>query len=351
MEGAVPEEVRGIDSARVSAWLAANLDGARAPFAFELIAAGGSNLTYRVTDANGRSVALRRPPVAARIATAHDMAREWKILAALSRPASPVPVPAALAFCGDEGVNCAPFYVMSFVEGLILRDAAQAAALGAAQKERATEALIETQAALHTLDVDALGLGDLARQRASYVERQLARWRKQAEASTTRAVPHMAEVHARLARAIPPEIARPGLAHGDYRFDNVVMDGAQRVIAVLDWELCTIGDPIADFCWSLMYWAAPGEANPWLQNPPTQAPGFCSRAEVAARYAKRTGFDLSRLPYYEAFSWWKMACLIEGVAARARAGASGGMKSGPHEQIQERADTYFARAEELSRHL
>jgi aminoglycoside phosphotransferase (APT) family kinase protein len=345
------EEVRGIDVARVSAWLAANLAGARAPFTFELIAAGGSNLTYRVTDAKGRSVALRRPPVAARIATAHDMGREWKIIAALAKPGSPVPVPAALAYCDDQAVSGAPFYVMSFVDGLILRDSARAAALTAEQKERATDSLIETQAALHRLDVDAVGLGDLAKRRTGYVERQLARWRKQAEASTTRAIPHLAEVHARLARAIPSEVARPALAHGDYRFDNVVLDAQQRVIAVLDWELCTIGDPIADFCWSLMYWAAPGEQNTWLQSPPTQAPGFCSRADVVARYARRTGFDVSRLPYYEAFSWWKMACLVEGVAARIKAGASGGMKSGPPEQVQERADAYFARAEELSRRL
>jgi aminoglycoside phosphotransferase (APT) family kinase protein len=347
----VGEEVRGIDAARVSAWLAANLPGARAPFRFELIAAGGSNLTYRVRDAAGQRVALRRPPVAARIATAHDMAREWKILAALSQPASPVPVPAARAFCGDEGVNGAPFYVMGFADGLILRDAAQAAQLTPEQKERATDALIETQAALHTLDVDAVGLGDLARQRSGYVERQLARWRKQAEASTARPLPLLAEVHARLARAVPREQVRPALAHGDYRFDNVVLDAAQRVIAVLDWELCTIGDPIADFCWSLMYWAAPGEADTWLQSPPTQAPGFCTRVEVARRYAQRTGFDLSALPYYEAFSWWKMACLVEGVAARIKAGASGGMKAGPHAEVERRADAYFARAEALSRAL
>jgi aminoglycoside phosphotransferase (APT) family kinase protein len=347
----VADDVRGIDAGRVSAWLAANLPGARPPFRFELIAAGGSNLTYRVTDAAGACVALRRPPVAARIATAHDMAREWKIMAALASPASRVPVPAMLAFCGDDAVNGAPFYAMRFVEGLILRDSAQAAALEPEQKERATASLIETQAALHTLDVDAVGLGDLARQRGGYVARQLARWRKQAEASTMRAIPNLALVHERLSRAIPAEVARPALAHGDYRFDNVVMDGEQRIVAVLDWELCTIGDPIADFCWSLMYWAAPGESDTWLQNPPTQAPGFCTRAEVARRYAERTGFDLAQLPYYEAFSWWKMACLVEGVAARIKAGASGGMRSGPYQQVEQRADTYFAKAEELSRHL
>jgi aminoglycoside phosphotransferase (APT) family kinase protein len=343
------EDLRGIDAARVSAWLAANLPGAAPPFRFALIAAGGSNLTYRVTDSAGRDVALRRPPVAARIATAHDMAREWRILAALSRPGSPVPVPDALAFCDDDAVTGAPFYVMSFANGLILRSRAQAERLTAGEKERATASLIETQAALHTLDIDVLGLGDLARQRSGYVARQLARWRKQAEASAARAVPHLAEVHERLARAVPREVAPPALAHGDYRFDNVVLGEAQRVIAVLDWELCTIGDPIADFCWSLTFWAAPGEADTWLQDPPTQAPGFCTRAELAVRYAKRTGFDLSALPYYEAFSWWKMACLIEGVAARVRAGAGGGMRVDPAEQIHARADAYFAHADALSR--
>ena len=343
------DEIRGIDRERVSAWLAEHLPGARAPFSFELIAAGGSNLTYRVRDASGRSFALRRPPVAARIATAHDMAREWKIMAALAH--SRVPVPETLAFCADEALNGAPFYLMGFVEGTILRTAAQAAQWDAAAKQRATESLIAVQAALHTLDVDAVGLGDLARQRTGYVERQLARWRKQAEASTTRSVPHLAEVHARLARGIPPERARPALAHGDYRFDNVVMDAQQRVIAVLDWELCTIGDPIADFCWSLMYWAAPGETDTWLQDPPTQAPGFCTRADVCERYARATGFDLSQLAYYEAFSWWKMACLIEGVAARVKAGATGGMRAGSHESVLARADAYFARAEEVSRNI
>ena len=345
------EAIRGIDARGVAAWLAANLPGARAPFTFELIAAGGSNLTYRVVDASGRAVALRRPPVAARIATAHDMAREWKILRALSRPESSVPVPAALAFCADDSVNGAQFYVMDFVEGTILRDSAQAAALGAQQKERATRSLVEVQAALHTLDVDGFGLGDLAKQRTGYVERQLARWRKQAEASTARALPLLGEVHARLARAVPREVARPALAHGDYRFDNVVMDAQQRIVAVLDWELCTIGDPVADFCWSLMYWAAPGERDTWLQDPPTRAPGFCGRAELAQRYAARTGFDLSQLGYYEAFSCWKMACLVEGVAARLRAGASGGMRAGSPEDVERRADAYFEQAHERSRNL
>jgi aminoglycoside phosphotransferase (APT) family kinase protein len=344
----VQDPIRGLDAPRVSAWLARHLVDASPPFAFELIAAGGSNLTYRVRDAAGRSVALRRPPVAARIATAHDMRREWRILEALARAGSTVAVPPALALCEDEAVTGAPFYVMGFVEGLILRTSEQARGLDAAEKERATESLIATQAALHTLDVDAAGLGALARQRAGYVERQLARWRAQVEAARTRALPLMAEVHDRLARRLPPELARPGLAHGDYRFDNVVLDGRQRIAAVLDWELCTLGDPIADFCWSLMYWAEPGDAPTWLDAPPTLAPGFVSRREVCERYAKATGFDLSHLATYQAFSWWKMACLIEGVAARVRQGASGGMRAGPVEPILARVDRYFERAAELA---
>ncbi len=342
------EAVRGLYAARVSAWLARHLADSTPPFEFALIAAGGSNLTYRVRDAAGRVVALRRPPEAARIATAHDMRREWRILEALGRAGGRVPVPAALALCEDEGVNGAPFYVMGFAEGLILRTREQAQRLDASEKERATAALIATQAALHTLDVDAIGLGDLARQRSGYLERQLARWRKQVEAAQTRALPRMAQVHDRLLRHLPPELARPGLAHGDYRFDNVVLDAERRVAAVLDWELCTLGDPIADFCWSLMYWAEPGDAPTWLDSPPTLAPGFATRREVCERYAKATGFDLAQLPTYQAFSWWKMACLVEGVAARVRQGASGGMRAGPHEPIQARADRFFERAAELA---
>ncbi len=236
-------ELRGIDAPRVG------LPGAVPPFDYSLIAAGGSNLTYRVTDAAGRRVALRRPPAGARIATAHDMQREWRILEALSRNAPAVPVPAPLAWCGDESVTGAPFYAMAFALGEILRGAGDTAAWQPHDFGVATESRVDTQVALHALDVDAVGLGDLARERTGYVARQLRRWKKQAEASKTRELPLLHELQGRLLRALPPERGKPALVHGDYRFDNTMLGADRRVIAVFDWELATIGDPVADFCW------------------------------------------------------------------------------------------------------
>ena len=329
----------GLDEARVGSWLAEHVDGATAPFAFRLIAAGGSNLTFEVTDAAGRRWALRRPPVAAVLATAHDMSREWRIISALDA-GSDVPVPAAVAFCSDPDVTGAPFSVMGFVDGLILRDQQSAAHLTAARCEVATDSLVDTQVMLHALDVDRIGLGDLGR-RAGYVERQLNRWRTQYERSKSRELPLVDELHDRLLACVPRE-QRPGaIAHGDYRFDNTMLGDDCRIAAVFDWELCTLGEAVADFCWSLMYWADPGDEVGFLQSPPTALPTFPRRAEVAARYAARSGLDLSDLPYYQAFSWWKMACIVEGAYARRRAGARGGARDSSD------ADAIARRVEEL----
>ena len=343
------EVPRGIEPEPVTEWLAAAIPAATAPFRFELVTAGGSCLTYRVVDGAGRPRVLRRPPLGARVGNAHDVGREWRILAALGGAAScGVPVPEPMAFCDDESVLGAPFYVMGFAEGTILRSPAEAEGWGAADFERATYALIDTQIALHAVDVDAVGLGDLARMRSDYVERQLARWRRQVEAAETREVPLLFELHERLSRHVPKE-AEPGrLAHGDYRFDNVVLGPGRRVSAVLDWELCTLGEPVADFCWSLLYWADPGDPITALQDPPTLAPGFVRRDEVAERYAKRSGRSLEAFDYTMAFSWWKQACIVEGVLARARRGASGGGAIASLDAIAERVDAYLEIANGLA---
>jgi aminoglycoside phosphotransferase (APT) family kinase protein len=330
------EAPRGIDPGPLERWLAAHVAGARAPFTYELITAGGSNLTYRVRDAAEHVWALRRPPTAARLPTAHDMSREWKILSGLAAHAA-VPVPAPVAFCADSGVLGAPFYVMGFAEGLILRTVESARHMTPADCEAATNSLIDVQVAFHTLDPAAAGLADLGRS-GSYVERQLHRWRTQYERGGTRRLPLLEELHQRLAKAIPPETARPALAHGDYRFDNTVLDPAYRVIAVLDWELCTLGDPVADFAWSLQYWGDPGDPMYFIDAVPTLYPGFVRRAEVARRYAERTGFDLGALDYYRVFSWWKMACIVEGSYARQLAGAGGGMTTGRPERSARRVE-------------
>jgi aminoglycoside phosphotransferase (APT) family kinase protein len=317
--------LQGIDRERVGQWLAAALPQAAPPFAFRLIAAGGSNLTYRLEDARGSAFILRRPPVAGALATAHDMSREWRIMRALGTHAPDVPVPAMLAFCDDVAVTGAPFYVMEFVDGLILRDRASAAGMDAAACRTAMRSLVATQAAFHTLD-------------------PAARWRRQVEASKTRELPLLVELHERLGAAIPPETRRPGLAHGDYRFDNTVLAPDHRVRAVLDWELCTIGDPVADFFWSLMYWAEPGDEISFLPDPPTRLPQFPRRAEVVACYEEVTGQALPHAEFYTAFGWWKQACIVEGVYARLVKGASGGMKTAPPEQVARIVERYLARA-------
>ncbi len=324
----------------LDAWLTSHVPGATPPFEQSLIAAGGSNLTYRLGDSAGHVWALRRPPAAHGLPTAHDMGREWRIMSALAPTGFPVPAP--VAWC-DDG----PFYVMEFVEGVILRTSD--VRLTPAEAEAATDALIDTQVALHTLDVDAAGLGELGK-RDDYTGRQLRRWRTQVERADARPVPLMVELHDRLVASKPIERARPGLVHGDYRFDNTVLGPDMAIIAVLDWELCTLGDPVADFAWSLEYWAEPGESPTFLRDPPTFAPVFPGREEVIRRYRERSRFDLSDLPWYRVFSWWKQACIVEGVYARHLRGAvGGGGGSGDPSTVAAHADELFARAAELAK--
>ncbi len=336
-------ETPGIDHGAVTAWLAGQVPGCTPPVEFDLIAAGGSNLTFRIADTAGHTWALRRPPVTAVLATAHDMGREWRIIEALGSHTD-VPVPAAVARCEDPAVTGAPFYVMGFVDGLILRDETAGATLSPAECEVATDSLVDVQLAFHSVDLDAIGLGDLARNRTGYVERQLHRWMTQVERARVRELPLLDDLHARLARTVPAEQGAPGLAHGDYRFDNCVLGPDRRVAAVLDWELCTIGDPVADFCWSLMYWADPGDPASFLDSAPTLAPGFPRRAEVAARYEQRSGRSLDALPWFTAFSYWKMGCIVEGVYARRLQGARGGATERDVDSIAQRADAFLERA-------
>jgi aminoglycoside phosphotransferase (APT) family kinase protein len=303
----------GIDRPRVDSWLAAHVSGAEPPFAYEQIVGGGSNLTFRVADSEGHQWALRRPPMGPLLATAHDMGREVRIMSALAP--SPVAVPACVAYCPDPDVTGAPFYVMDFVDGLVIRNLESTRAMTRENADRATDSLIDTQIALHTLDLGAFGLADLARH-GDYVGRQLTRWRRQIEAGQTRDAPLFFDLHERLVARKPAETVPPGLAHGDYRFDNVVLDSEFTVAAVLDWELCTIGDPVADFAWSLEYWANANDPVSFLRDPPTASDIFVTRDEVVERYRSRCGFEVGDLSYYRVFSWWKQACIAEGALAR-----------------------------------
>jgi aminoglycoside phosphotransferase (APT) family kinase protein len=320
-------DIEGIDVAQVTAWLKANLAGVTPPLSFELIAGGRSNLTFLVTDATGGNYVVRRPPTSHVLPTAHDMGREYRIIAALG-PAG-LPVPGALAFCADESVNGRPFYVMDYVEGHILRDADTAAkVLDEAGRRRASESLADTLADIHRVDVDAVGLGELGR-RDGYIARQLKRWYSQFEQSVELAgddIPLVHEIHARLAGRIP-EQGPATIVHGDYRLDNTMLGDDGTVRAVLDWEICTLGDPLADVGLLMVYWSEPADQFSPLGPAPTTLPGFLSRSAMRERYTERSGRDLSELDFYVAFGYWKLACILEGVYARYAGGAMGGDRS------------------------
>ncbi len=343
-------ELPGIDRARLEPWLDAHVPDSGGPYGFELIAAGGSNLTFVVTDADGRRRALRRPPVGRALATAHDVLREWDVLSALFEHDAGVPVPEPLALCEDPKVIGSPFYVMAFADGTILRTVEDAEALDPDVLRAAGNALLGTQIALHAVDVTAIGLDDLGPP-TGYVERQLDRWRRQYDAGRVRRVHLIEELHQRLSRTVPAASGPPGLLHGDYRFDNVVLGDDGRVVAVLDWEWCTRGDPAADACWSLQYWADPGDEDAFLPSSPTLAGALPRRAEVVGRYAALSGRPLDNWPWFEVFGWWKMGCIVEGVHARRSKGQGAGAASGSLEFIAARADAFLRLAEQKARAL
>lgn len=318
-------DIKGIRAEPVSEWFRAHFEGVTLPLRFEPIKGGHSNLTYRVEDAAGRLYVLRRPPLGAILATAHDMAREHKIISGVGK--TPVPVPPALGLCQDESVNDAPFYVMAFVPGVVLTDAADALKHFPDAEQRRELGLhqMEVLADLHEADPDAVGLGDLGR-KEDYVARQLRRWKTQWENSKTRELPAMDTVYEELRSQIPEQIGA-SIVHGDYRLGNMITGADARIAAVLDWELCTLGDPLADIAYLLNHWADPGEATPTARGAALSvslAGGFPKREELVARYTDRTGRDLSRIAYYRAFQYWRSAAIVEGVMARYLKGVMGG---------------------------
>jgi len=315
----------GIDAAGVGGWFERNVPEAEAPLAYERIAGGHSNLTYRVRDAGGRSWALRRPPLGKRLGSAHDMGREHKVVSALGP--TPVPVAPVVGLCEDEAVNGAPFYVMEFVEGPVLRGVAEAEIFPDEDDRQAIgERVADTLVAIHAVDPDGSGLGDLGR-KEDYVARQLHRWQGQWEKSKTRELPAIDRVHDALAARIPDQ-GPATIVHGDYRLDNMILTDSGEVAAVVDWELCTLGDPLADVGTLMAYWPKRGEESISLGLPANLAPGFPTREEIAARYAERSGRDLSDLGYYLALGYWKLAIILEGVYARYAAGGYGKVDEG-----------------------
>src|SRR5262249_51575621 len=280
-------------------WFESHVEGAKAPLEFTLIAGGHSNLTFKVTDAAGGGVVLRRPPLSHVLASAHDMGREHKIISALWP--TPVPVPQALGFCPDPQINGAPFYVMRFVPGVVTHDAEIARrSLGEAERRSAGESFIDVLSDLHDVDVDAVGLGDLAK-KEDYIARQLKRWYGQFQQSKTRELPAIDRVHDVLKAQIPQQ-GRASVVHGDYRLGNCITDPKRgKIVAVLDWAICPLADPLADLGSVLATWTQSTDPVAGAPGAPSRAPGFPSREEILERYAKRSGRDLSKIDYYVAF--------------------------------------------------
>jgi aminoglycoside phosphotransferase (APT) family kinase protein len=309
----------GADPAIVGPYLAEVLDEpAWTDCAVSLISGGKSNLTYEVTGPPG-SVVLRRPPLAAVLPTAHDMGREYRVQSALAD--TPVPVPRVRHLCTDDSVLGAPFYVMDKVDGYVLRgELPPGFADGPTERQKLADALVDVLVAIHTVPTtgELEGYGPPE----GYLARQLRRWTRQWEASREVELPDLDALAADLT-ADAPEQRETTLVHGDYRLDNTMIDRTDpgRVVAVLDWELSTLGDPLADVGLLGVYWSGGSSDadNPLVQTV-TGQPGFPSRAEVMETYAERSGRSTDALPWYLAFGYFKLAVISAGIAARARAG-------------------------------
>ncbi|NMI00834.1 phosphotransferase family protein [Pseudonocardia acidicola] len=309
----------------LSGWLAAEVPEVAVgsgPVTVHRISGGHSNLTYRIVDAAGVGWALRRPPTGGVLATAHDMSREWRFIAALAP--TPVPVPRPVAYCADAGVIGAEFYVMGFVEGTVLGDEAAGEELAVEHRHAAGLAVVDVLADLHAVDPDAVGLGELRRP-GSYLERQLRRWHRQVHASAVPDLSVVDAVHERLVERMPATLpySQVRIAHGDFRPGNLSFSADGSIGAVFDWELATLGDPLADLGWVLASWARPGDTEAPTTPGPTALDGFPERDELIARYAARSGRDLADLPYYLAFARWRSACIGAGVYTRYAAGVMG----------------------------
>ena len=278
----------------------------------ELISGGKSNLTYRVHDDSHRWV-VRRPPLGHVLATAHDMGREHRVISALA--GTSVPVPGVHLLCTDAEVLGAPFYVMDEVPGTVYRTAEDSAGLGAERARTMSFRLMDVLADLHGIDPEAVGLAGFGRP-DGYLQRQLTRWLRQFEASRSREIDGMAELQQRLADHLPTT-QRNTVVHGDYRLDNAIIADDDTVAAVLDWEMATLGDPLADLGLFKVYWEIAGDipGNPVAQAV-SPAAGFPGMDELAELYAARTGLDLTPLPWYTAFAGFKLAVISEGIHFR-----------------------------------
>ena len=309
----------GLDLGALQSWFVAHVaEAGDAQLTASLIAGGRSNLTYFVTDDTHEWV-VRRPPLGHVVATAHDMGREYRVMSALQ--GSTVPVPVTRALCDDLSVIGAPFYVMDRVEGRVVRSTTELAGFETADALAVSHGLVDVLARLHAIDYDAVGLGEFGRP-DGFLARNVARWGKQWQANKTRELPAIDELARRIDAALP-ESGPPAIVHGDYRLENTMLaTDRPEIVAVLDWEMSTLGDPLTDLGLFLVYWVhwdsgdETDRAVPLATGGASGLPGFISLEAVAERYATQTGRDLANLDFYIVFAFYKLAVILEGINAR-----------------------------------
>jgi aminoglycoside phosphotransferase (APT) family kinase protein len=310
-------QVPGINYDHVRRFFAEHVPGGDADLSFTLISGGRSNLTYLVRAA-GNEWVLRRPPLGHVLPTAHDMAREFRVLSALAR--TDVPVARPIALCEDPAVNEMPFYVMEYRPGVVLAGEIPAGyAESEEDRRRICEALVDTLVQLHAVDYRGVGLEGFGRPEG-YLERQVRRWSQQWERSKTSELPEIDELSRRL-RSSLPHSPPPAIVHGDYRLGNIALDPNDPggVVAIFDWEMATLGDPLSDLGYTLIYWAEAGDTaygEIGAVSLFTAQPGFFKRADIIQAYATRSGRDVGAIEFYQVLALYKLAVISEGIYAR-----------------------------------
>ncbi|MBO6557355.1 MAG: phosphotransferase family protein [Pseudomonadales bacterium] len=310
------EAPEGYQVDAVEAWIKAHIPSLTPPFQWTRLEGGHSNLTYRLEDQHGKEAVIRRPPQGQLLPKAHDMSREWALISALGP--TPVPVPEALGFCESPDVTGAWFYVMGCINGRPLYNNEETRAWVPEERRKAqANSFVDVLADLHSLDPDDIGLGDLGK-RDSYVGRQLKTWYRSWTSSIEGADyddPRAHELQAFFLNNLPDQ-GPIRVVHGDYGFHNCLTAPDSTIAAVVDWEISTLGDPLADLAYALNFFPDPADMIPIADDAATNVPGYPTRQEMATRYAERTGRDLSNLDYYTGYNRWKSACIVHGVYAR-----------------------------------
>jgi aminoglycoside phosphotransferase (APT) family kinase protein len=328
-----PTDPAGLKLEPLLQWMKLNIPGVdyRLPLKATLLAGGRSNISYKLTDASGSSWVLRRPPLGHILPSAHDMEREFRVLSGLNSVSFPTPT--ARGFCADENVIGAKFMLMDYVDGAVIESGETAVGLSGDQATQISQNLVDTLAKLHSIDPGTAALAQLGRPEG-YLQRQVKRWGEQWQITKTRELPEIEELHTWLEVAIAklPTDLPSAIVHGDYRIDNVILDPkTSEIIAVLDWEMSTLGDPISDLAISLVYWS---QATDTLRNQipvahkVTCGPGFWTREQVVQRYVAQTGLDIAHLDECVALACFKLAVIMESIHHRNLSGQQLGAASG-----------------------